>query len=336
MSMTSAPAILLDPADPEALERYLRERGWLHRDERLLGVSPAGEGNMNLTLRVTTSTRSVIVKQGRPWVQKYPSIPAPAERTLVEAQWYATAGSVASLAARLPRLIAVDADARVLLMSDLGHAPDLLDLYGGGRLSGDQLDSLVDWLLELHGTFAGDARAARLENRAMRTLNHEHMFEVPLKDDDGLDLDAITPGLTELAAELRREPSLVEAVDALGRRYLDSGTTLLHGDFYPGSWLRAPEPWVIDPEFGFYGPPEFDLGVMLAHLELAGRAPELTERTVVRYLSASAIDLPLAWGFAGIEVIRRLLGVAQLPLSLDLAAKRELINRGRARILATA
>ena len=329
--MTDRP--LLDACDPAGIERYLAAGGWLAAGERVLEVARAGEGNMNLTLRVATTARSVIVKQGRPWVERHPAIPAPGERTLVEARWYELAGEVPSLAERMPTVLGVDRQARVLLLGDLGDAPDCLHLYGGGRLAVGQLDALVDWLLDLHGEFSGDARAATLDNRAMRELNHEHIFEIPLSASGGPDLDEITPGLREVAAGMRRDRALLCAVRDLGRVYLGDGSTLLHGDYYPGSWLQAPRPWVIDPEFGFYGPPEFDLGVMLAHLGLAGQPPELAERALARYRSGAAIDPGLVRAFAGIEVIRRLLGVAQLRIAPDLDAKRRLLETGRAGVL---
>ncbi|MGH2877311.1 MAG: phosphotransferase [Solirubrobacteraceae bacterium] len=321
---------LLDPADRDGLERYLADRGWLVGGERIGSIARAGEGNMNLTLRVRTTVRSVIVKQGRPWVEKYPVIAAPARRTAIEADWYELAGSVPGVAARLPRLLGVDRQARVLLLSDLGDTGDYLHLYAGAKLSAAETDALVDWLLELHGAFLGDERARRLCNREMRVLNHEHIFAVPLRAGNGLDLDQITPGLSALAGELREDRELLATVGALGERYLtaDRGT-LLHGDYYPGSWLQAPEPWVIDPEFGFYGPPEFDLGVMLAHLQLADQPVEHAGRAIARYRRSARLDPRLAWRFAAVEVIRRLLGVAQLPVSFDLAAKRTLIDRAR-------
>ena len=49
-----------------------------------IAIARAGAGNMNLALRVTTRDgRSLILKQGRPWVEKYAHIPAPFERTIV-------------------------------------------------------------------------------------------------------------------------------------------------------------------------------------------------------------------------------------------------------------
>lgn len=282
---------------------------------------------MNLALRVTTGSRSVIIKQGRPWVEKYPAIAAPVDRTLIEAAWYAIAGRNAAVAERIPELLGVDPHAKVLMLADLGTAGDYLYLYSGGRLHERELDSLVDWLAGLHVAFFGDPEAAGLRNREMRELNHEHIFEVPFRPDNGLELDAITPGLLAVAADLRSDDRLLDAVSGLGSRYLNDGGTLLHGDYYPGSWLQAEVPWVIDPEFGFYGPPEFDLGVMLAHLRLADQPTELFDRAVRRYVSHGAeINIRLAEGFAGVETIRRLLGVSQLPVTFGLDRKRQLID----------
>ena len=78
----------LDPDDRDALSRYLRSQGLLDPDEGLLEAAKAGEGNMNLTLRLRTARRSLIVKQSRPWVEKYPTIPAPEDRALVEIAFY--------------------------------------------------------------------------------------------------------------------------------------------------------------------------------------------------------------------------------------------------------
>jgi len=57
----------------------------------------------------------------------------------------------------------------------------------------------------------------------------------------------------------------------LGDLYLSDGPTLLHGDFYPGSWLRTTQGIrIIDPEFAFTGAAEFDVGVFAAHLAFTG------------------------------------------------------------------
>lgn len=103
-------------------------------------------------------------------------------------------------------------------------------LYGGSQLAATQLEHLLEWLAALHGAFGGDQRARRLENRAMRELNHEHISVLPLEGERPVD----------------------------GRYLARVGSALLHGVFCPGSWLQDETvPWVIDPEFGFFGPPEY-------------------------------------------------------------------------------
>ena len=78
------------------------------------------------------------------------------------------------------------------------------------------------------------------------------------------------------ARALQADACYVGIVRELGALYLQDGTSLLHGDYFPGSWLQtAAGVRVIDPEFCFFGPPEFDVGVLLAHLHLAQpHAPE--------------------------------------------------------------
>ena len=83
--MTPEP-LLLDESRREDVEHYLIERSWLSPSDLPITIATAGAGNMNVTLRLTAASgRTLIVKQGRPWVAKYPQIPAPIERTRVEA-----------------------------------------------------------------------------------------------------------------------------------------------------------------------------------------------------------------------------------------------------------
>ena len=325
--------------DAGAVAEAVRRRGWLGADERVLSVARAGEGNMNLVLRVRWrnadgAEHGAILKQARPWVEKYPEIPAPPERLLVEADFYrAVAASDPVLAAGMPALRAVDEDARLAWLEDLGEATDYLPCYGGQALPKAELDALLRWLGGLHRIRLDPAAWPRLRNREMRALNHAHLFTIPVDPAQAPDVDAACPGLQAVAERYRQDPTLRRAMEHLGERYLADGSTLLHGDFYPGSWLRtATGPRVIDPEFGFLGCPEFDVGVLRAHLDFAGA----TDQSLDAYAPPPGFDPVLAEGFAGVERIRRLLGVAQLPLEADLAQRRAWLERGRAAVLAAA
>ncbi|MCI0390198.1 MAG: phosphotransferase [Acidobacteria bacterium] len=320
-------AFLLDASDAPGLAAYLRARGWLGADERLVSAAKAGEGNMNYTLRVRASARSFILKQARPWVEKYPQIAAPWERALIEGRFYEVVSTEPQLAAMMPKLLGLDAQSHIIALEDLGEAQDFTTLYQGAELNEAQLDELATYLTHLHRGFIGAAFKSDFANHAMRTLNHLHIFDLPLQADNGLDLDALTPGLYKAAQTLKQNERYVSVVRELGELYLSDGETLLHGDFFPGSWLKtARGVRVIDPKFCFYGPPEFDLGVMVAHLYLAGQKARLIERLLENYQPPLSLKLPLVWQFAGIEMMRRLIGVAQLPLNSGLERKAELLR----------
>jgi len=326
----------LDPSDRDALTRYARDKGFIGAEEKLDAVSHAGEGNMNLTLRLVTGRRSLILKQARPWVEKYPSLAAPAGRSRVEQAFYEVASLRPELAGAMPRLLGSDPSSGVLALEDLGEAQDFTPLYRQGELTERELQELVAFLVALHRPVENvtpDQRAV-LRNREMRALNHEHIFRLPLAKDNGLDLDAYSPGLHAVADHIKDDARYVEAVAALGRRYLDDGDALVHGDYFPGSWLRTGAGIrIIDPEFCFLGPAAFDLGVMLGHLCLARQPATLGDRILELYLESAPRGgnqlRRLARGFAGAEIMRRLIGVAQLPLVHDTKARGALLEYSR-------
>src|SRR3982751_2789556 len=131
------------------------DRGWISVSENVLSAARAGEGNMNYTLRVRTNERSFILKQARPWVEKYPAIDAPDERAVVEANFYRSVQRVHRVASRMPALLASDDDARMLMIEDLAPAHDCTDVYAGARLSDEDLALLVGYLEALQAGLRG-------------------------------------------------------------------------------------------------------------------------------------------------------------------------------------
>ena len=232
---TANPAFpLLTLEDRAGLVDLLERLEWLEAAETVESVAPAGDGNMNLTLRVVTSKRSLIVKQARPWVEKYDVIAAPFERSTVERRFYERVRAIQAVAERMPTLIAADDESHLLLFEDLGEAADGTALYVEGRLSNDDASSLGAWLGSLHEATRGGFDDG-LTNRAMRALNHEHIFVFPLDPNNGLELDAHEPGLERAAERLQKDVDFRRVVREMGERYLADGPCLLHGDFFRGA-----------------------------------------------------------------------------------------------------
>jgi len=323
---------------PDAITAYLRDRGFFDADEYARALAKAGEGNMNVVLRVTTPRRTFILKQARPWVAKYPQIPAPEDRAQVEAAFYASVASNPTVTQAMPKLLAHIPEAQLLLFEDLGRLDDATALYTDGGADVPALPMLCRWLSALHNSSYEDASHDVLTNRAMRELNHEHLFRYPLLADNGLDLDGITPGLQAEADRLKQNAAYVDAITRLGERYLsDAGGTLLHGDYYPGSWLvSAEQVFVIDPEFCFLGPAEYDIGVLAAHLAFAKRPLRLIQTLFEHYDAPAHFDPALALQFAGMEWMRRLIGVAQLPIAMNVEEKAQLLRHAEQFVLAPA
>ena len=90
---------------------------------------------------------------------------------------------------------------------------------------------------------------------------------------------------------------------------------------------------MIDPEFAFFGRAEFDVGVFLAHLVLARQSPVFRSTWLSAYGSGTDLDLGLTLQLAGVEIIRRLLGYAQLPLAASLAERRRMLEIAREWVL---
>jgi 5-methylthioribose kinase len=308
--------------DPEGLTIYLRAFKLLPDGKSIEKIEKAGEGNMNLTLRAMYAGGSLIVKQAFAYVYKYPGIAAPTNRTEAEYHFLKHAASIPNIGPFLPALQHHDPVLHLLVMEDMGPVGDLSAAYAEPALLDEKtVAQLINFLGALH---RGSAGWPAFANQEMRALNHQHIFDLPFREDNGLDLDGIQQGLHDMAIKhLYNNTALRQKTASLGALYLHAtGPALLHGDFYPGSWLRAQDGLrVIDAEFCFTGPAEFDLGVLKAHLLFCGWTPTATHQALNAY---GQFDHILCGAFAGIEILRRLYGVAQLPLNQNIFGKEQL------------
>ncbi|MCH8140291.1 MAG: aminoglycoside phosphotransferase [Gammaproteobacteria bacterium] len=328
----------------DAISEHLLALGWISAAEKIEDIASAGEGNMNRTLRVTLNSRSIVLKQSLSCVAKYPHIAAPIERIGIEAEFYQAIADQTKLSRHTPKVLGFDPTSHLLCLEDLGPSSDFTDLYDLHASNHDiaelkdELTSLVSWLSELHALpNLNEHLPQGLDNHAMRELNHTHIFEIPLTPDNGLTLDN---GLNSVAEEFAGDEELRERATQLGQIYLgrashDSAKVLLHGDFYPGSWLKHPSMGikVIDPEFAFLGPPEFDVGVLLAHFTMCGFEPSELTKLLDNYTTSKGFSDLLVKAFSGIEMIRRLLGVAQLPLCATVETKVAWLQSARVMVL---
>lgn len=326
---------ILNANEPKELANYLQKQQWLGLGETVVSLSKPGEGNMNYVLRVDTGERTFIVKQSRGYVEKYPQVVAPEKRVVTESAFYKKIASEKKVQKFMPRLIGIDVDNNLMVVEDLGNANDYTTLYDlHHQLDAEELKDLLHYLNGLHHSFQKTILDDELANLELRKLNHEHIFHYPFMENNGFDLNSVEEGLQELALPYKKDAELKKQIALLGSLYLSKGKYLLHGDYYPGSWLKTADGIkVIDPEFCYYGSREFDLGVLIAHLYLTQQDENLLSIVVTEYDSYTDLNLEILNGFIGVEIMRRLIGLAQLPLQMDLTTKKKLLGFAKTLIL---
>ena len=293
----------------------------LFENEDLLNVTKAGEGNMNVVLRIKTNRRSFIFKQSRPYVQKYQDIPAPIDRIDVEYSFYNTTSKIKSKD-HFPKIINYTKEGFFMIIEDLGVSEDYSSIYKKRKIDKASIIKLAKILKDIHSC---KYNVKYPLNSELKKLNHQHIFILPFIIENGFSLDSVQPGLENLAHSFINNEFLKNKSIIIGDRYLKKGSTLLHGDFYPGSWIQNDkEIFIIDPEFSFIGDSEFDLGVFIAHVIIT-TLEEKYLNDIINYYSRS-VDRELVKHYTGFEVIRRIIGLAQLPINLSLDEKEKLLK----------
>lgn len=303
------------------LTKLLKNHNILFENEVLSCISKAGEGNMNVVLRVRSNKRSFIFKQSRPFVQKFRDIQAPIERVDVEFNFY-KAVNQNNNKSFYPKIINYVKENFFMILEDLGEFDDYTSIYRNRSINEETIIRLTRMLKDIHSTKTNLNYPLNID---LKKLNYQHIFVLPFIKQNGFSLDSVHKGLNQLAIPLIDNKALQNKSLLIGKRYLTKGKTLLHGDFYPGSWIKSQNKiFIIDPEFSFLGDLEFDLGVFIAHIIMATQKQNYL-KIIIDYYSKS-VDEKLVADYACIEIIRRLIGLAQLPINLTLDEKEKLLK----------
>ena len=300
------------------LARYLEQLGLIPAGEEVR-VEPAGDGNINWVRRVRFGEppRSIVVKQARPELERFPEYQAPTERIIFEARYYERARPLEPSPV-CPRVIHFDTRERVLVLEDLGNAERMDAALTRGADLTPALRDLGAFLGAVHEATSGASLGADFPNDSMRRLHGEHIFELPLRANDFPLSDALRRRATALADDAE----LVAIADACHARYLEPRGALNHGDVQAGNILLPPEsPRLLDAEIAHLGDPAFDVGTLLAHVVLAavarGRADEARSPAVELWKAycgrrSNPPPFPQVARYAGLEMLRRTIGAARV------------------------
>ncbi|RWN62486.1 MAG: S-methyl-5-thioribose kinase [Mesorhizobium sp.] len=332
-------------------------------------VREVGDGNLNLVFIVEGAQGAAVVKQALPYVRLVgDSWPLPLKRSFFE--YHALTRQHSRAPGSVPAIHHFDEGQALIIMEYL--SPHII--LRRALIEGRQLPNIARdiGLFMARTLFRGSDlhmatrdRKADLalfaDNVALCDITENLVFSDPYFD---AKMNRHTsPQLDSIVAELRADRDLKVEAQRLKHIFAANAETLLHGDLHSGSiMVTETETRMIDPEFAFYGPIAFDVGMLLANFWMAffsqrgheqnGKRDAMraylldvtvetwsvfrsefshlwrTERTGMLYQQSlfedqgdrlgaeQALDhmLHQVWtdmlGFAGVEVHRRILGLA--------------------------
>ena len=306
--------------DDANLLEYLGKKGWIPKGGAAR-IEPVGDGNINWVRRVRGRAGSLVVKQARPALERFPEYQVSTERIVFEARFYET---VAHLDPErvCPQVVAFDPRERVLVLEDLGRAERLDAALDRRAETAALAATLAGFLARVHaGTRDDPELPTRFVNDEMRGLHGDHIFLLPYRPNDF----PLSPRVAERARLIQGDLDLVALIDAAYGRYREPGGALVHGDVQATNVLLAARgPVLLDAEICHFGDPDFDLGQLFAHLLLpavaAGRpgdADAALRSAWQAYRAAAGGPDPSqpaeALRYAGIELLRRTIGAARVP-----------------------
>lgn len=344
-----------------------------------LSCSEIGDGNLNYVFKITerASGASVIIKQALPYAKVVgESWPLTIKRSTIEANALKKHGEY--VPHLVPKVFAADELLAVTVIEDLSH----LEIVRTGLINGADYSHLSKDIGEymartlfftsdfaLH-PFEKKRLAAQFSNPELCKITEDLVFTDPFFDHETNDFE---PELTVFVHELWNNSELKLEAAKLKRSFVTEAEALLHGDLHTGSIFASNAVTkVIDPEFAFYGPIGFDVGLFIGNLIFQSIVRTGEKKVIIHehikttwevfyslfselwennniepfsktegfkenFLQKVFSD---AIGFAGCELIRRTIGLSHVkdldgiePKELRISAKRKALELGKTLIL---
>ena len=332
--------------DLTTLPDYLRQRCTeirMFESETELRIEEIGDGNLNTVYRVSDAAHpecSLVLKHAPPYIKILgPEYPLSIERLTYEFRALDIYNRLAS--GRVPVPYDFDAETAVIAMEDLRDASVLRDDLIQGKVDitiAEQIGRFMGivhshtYVENLDGTTIQQYRQ-QFANTTMQAITADYVFTFPFTEHE---TNFWTPGLEPDIQRLKADTDFLQQAADLKQIFLTAQQALTHGDLHTGSVLvQNSTAKVIDAEFAFYGPAGFDLGLYWANYLLSYFSHQDTsdvqsalktaiEKTWHTYmLEFRTSDATLkeqtlqkifheAVGFAGLEMLRRLVGAAHV------------------------
>ena len=242
-----------------------------------LDVVEVGDGNLNYVYLVSNRHRpdeTVVLKQAVPYLRVVGES-WPLTRHRMDIETAALRHFRALCPQHVPEVFHADSDRSLVVMQRLREHR----ILRGALLDGHLFDQVAAHLstfmarslffgsdLYLHPDAKREA-VKRFTNVELCKITEDLIFTHPYDDSP---TNSYNEALPRAAIDrIQRNPRVRAAVGELKYAFMTRAESLLHGDLHVGSvMVSADETFVIDPEFAFYGPMGFDVGLLLANFFL--------------------------------------------------------------------
>ena len=238
-------------------------------------IDEVGDGNLNLVYTVSSNSGNIIVKQALPYVRLVgDSWPLPLSRSFYEhevlvRQAKRDPGSV-------PQIFYFNKVQAIIAMEML--LPHVI--LRKKLIAGEYVDGLAQRLgkfcartafrgsdLSLQTADKKSDTAMFQGNLALMGITESLVFTEPYF---AAEMNHHTDGLDPIVKILRSDVEMKSVAQTMLLKFTANTETLCHGDLHSGSVMCTDnETKVIDPEFGFYGPMGFDIGMLISNYLMA-------------------------------------------------------------------
>ena len=328
------------------LPDYLRQRHAeirIFESETELRIEEIGDGNLNTVYRVSDAERperSLVLKHAPPYIKILgPDYPLSTERLTYESRALGVYNQLAS--GTVPAQYDFDAEVAVIAMEDLRDARVLRDDLIAGVVDTAIAEQIGRFMSVVHShTHVENLDSATTQdyrrqfaNMTMQSITADYVFTFPFAEHE---TNFWTPGLEPDVQRLKADTDFLVQAKHLKQIFLTMQQAVTHGDLHTGSVLvQDHTAKVIDAEFAFYGPVGFDIGLYWANYFLSYFSHQDTldvqsalKTAIVQTWDTYAAEFRVAddtlkertlqnifhdaVGFAGLEMLRRLIGAAHV------------------------
>lgn len=240
-----------------------------------LDVSEIGDGNLNFVYVIKSDKKSLILKQAVPFLRCVgEEYPLSRIRMTFEIEALKIEKEICPFF--VPEIYYDSTDMSLVVMQNLDRHKilrgEMISREVFPLLSEHISTFLADTLFFTTDFYLGSVKkkknVKKFINIELCKITEDFIFTHPYEESETNDYN---PKLDmSVVKQFREDASIKKAVAKMRYKFMTDAQALLHGDLHTGSiMLNKKETFVIDPEFAFYGPIGFDVGIYLANLVMS-------------------------------------------------------------------